>query len=58
MAKIESLCTPLDFPDALCLLFVGLKLSGHIDWSWLWVSSPIWIHAVTIILTAKDKGDE
>lgn len=27
----------------LTLLFVGLKLTGHIDWSWWWVLSPIWI---------------
>ena len=23
------------------LLFLGLKLTGHIDWSWLWVSMPL-----------------
>ena len=27
----------------LTLLFIGLKLTGHIEWSWLWVLSPIWI---------------
>jgi predicted tellurium resistance membrane protein TerC len=26
----------------LLLLFIGLKLTGHIDWSWWWVLSPIW----------------
>ncbi len=25
------------------LLFTGLKLTGYIDWSWLWVLAPIWI---------------
>jgi hypothetical protein len=29
------------FP-ALSLVFVALKLSGHIDWPWLWVLSPVW----------------
>ena len=24
----------------LTLLFVGLKLTNHIDWSWWWVLSP------------------
>lgn len=24
----------------LTLLFVGLKLTGNIDWSWWWVLSP------------------
>ena len=27
----------------LTILFVGLKLTGQIDWSWLWVLSPLWI---------------
>ena len=27
----------------LALLFIGLKLTGFIDWSWWWVLSPIWI---------------
>lgn len=31
------------FPSLLTLLFIGLKLTGYIDWSWIWVLSPIWI---------------
>ncbi len=31
---------PLGFLGAMCLLFVALKLTGHIDWSWWWVVSP------------------
>lgn len=27
----------------LGVLFVALKLTGHIDWSWFWVLSPFWI---------------
>lgn len=26
----------------LGVLFVGLKLTGFIDWSWWWVTSPFW----------------
>lgn len=26
----------------LAVLFIGLKLTGQISWSWLWVLSPIW----------------
>ena len=29
----------------LVILFVALKLEGIIDWSWLWVISPILIQA-------------
>jgi hypothetical protein len=28
---------------ALALLFIALKLTGTIAWSWLWVLSPLWI---------------
>ena len=31
------------FLDGLTLLFIGLKLTGYIDWSWFWVLSPILI---------------
>ena len=31
------------FIEALTLLFIGLKLTGHITWKWLWVLSPMWL---------------
>ena len=37
-------------PVLLCVLFVGLKLTGHIAWSWLWVTSPIWISLILAFL--------
>lgn len=27
----------------LGVLFVGLKLTGYIQWSWWWVTAPFWI---------------
>jgi hypothetical protein len=27
----------------LTVLFVGLKLTNNIDWSWWWVLAPLWI---------------
>lgn len=27
----------------LFVVFLILKLTGHIDWSWWWVTSPLWI---------------
>jgi hypothetical protein len=30
----------LSFLSLLTLLFMGLKLTSHIDWSWWWVLSP------------------
>lgn len=32
-----------NFGELLLLMFIGLKLTGHIGWSWWWVLSPIWI---------------
>jgi hypothetical protein len=29
---------------ALTVLFIGLKLTGYISWSWVWVLSPVWIY--------------
>ena len=27
----------------LLIIFVVLKLTGNIDWSWWWVLAPLWI---------------
>ncbi len=32
----------------LTVLFVGLKLTGFIAWSWLWVLAPLWISFAVI----------
>jgi hypothetical protein len=31
-------------------VFVALKLFGAIDWSWIWVLSPLWIGYGLIVL--------
>ena len=36
------------FTGLLAVLFIGLKLTGYIDWSWWWVLSPLWIPWVII----------
>ena len=36
--------------ELLTILFVALKLTGQIDWSWLWVLSPIWIFFSPILI--------
>ena len=36
----------IGFTGLLTVLFVGLKLTGHITWPWIWVLSPIWISAL------------
>ena len=31
------------FLELLTILFIGLKMTGYIDWSWMWVLAPAWI---------------
>ena len=34
---------PINFMDGLALLFIGLKLTDHLqDWSWVEVLAPLW----------------
>jgi len=33
----------MGFIEVLTLIFITLKLTGYIDWSWWWVLSPILI---------------
>ena len=44
------------FFSLLGLLFIGLKLTGHIDWSWWWVLAPIWIKFAVLILVIVIVG--
>jgi hypothetical protein len=39
----------ISFTGALTILFIGLKLSHVINWSWWWVLSPIWISFLIVI---------
>ena len=34
----------------LTVLFVGLKLTGFVTWSWWWVLSPLWISFITVVI--------
>ena len=33
----------------LFLLFLGLKLTSHIAWSWVWVTAPLWLPMVVVL---------
>lgn len=37
------------FFGLLGLLFIGLKLTGAIDWAWIWVLAPFWVAALLIV---------
>ena len=39
----------IGFVGLLTIVFVVLKLTNVIDWSWWWVLSPIWVAALLTI---------
>lgn len=44
----------IGFGSLLTIVFIVLKLTKVIDWSWVWVLAPVWISLllVVIIVTA------
>ena len=47
--KSSSSSLGISFLGLLGILFIGLKLTGYIDWSWWWVTAPIWGGALLAI---------
>jgi len=41
--KVVKYTGGIGFGGLLTILFIGLKLGHVIDWSWLWVLSPLWV---------------
>ena len=39
----------IGFLGLLTIVFIVLKLTGVIAWSWLWVLSPLWIPFALVI---------
>ena len=48
MAK-SSQSNGLGLGTVLYLIFMTLKLTKTIDWSWWWVTAPLWIPIVLIL---------
>ena len=46
----ESRTGGIGFFGLLTIVFITLKLTNYIDWSWWWVLSPLWIPFVVIVL--------
>jgi len=40
----------IGFTGLLTILFIALKLTGVIQWKWVWVLSPLWISTLFAIL--------
>jgi len=49
---------------ATFIVFLVLKLTGHIDWSWWWVTAPLWggfalifsVLILAVVVAALAKG--
>jgi len=48
-ASAGAASSGIGFGGLLTILFIGLKLTGYITWSWIWVLSPLWIPLAFVI---------
>ena len=46
----------IGFLGLLAILFIALKLTGYITWSWLWVLAPIWITFIFVVFVIIIAG--
>ena len=46
----------IGFLGLLCVLFIGLKLTGHIAWSWWWIMAPVWIPITLALIVLGIAG--
>lgn len=50
MEKKYSASSGIGLFELLGVVFIVLKLCGVIDWSWWWVTAPIWIPIVLVFV--------
>lgn len=50
MATSSSSSGGIGFTGLLTIVFIVLKLTNNIDWSWWWVLSPLWFSLLLGIL--------
>lgn len=48
--KNNTVSGGIGFSGLLTIVFITLKLLGVINWSWLWVLSPLWITTALVVL--------
>lgn len=49
---MESKSGGIGFFGVLAIVFIVLKFLGVINWSWIWVLSPIWLPIILAIAIA------
>lgn len=50
--KTEVKTGGIGFFGLLAIVFITLKLTGYIAWSWWWVLSPLWMPISVVISIA------
>jgi uncharacterized protein (DUF983 family) len=50
MSNNTSASGGIGFPGLLTVLFIGLKLTGYINWPWIWILSPMWISLLLAVV--------
>lgn len=48
---MKSISGGIGFTGILFIVFLVLKLCNVINWSWLWVTSPLWISAGLVLIS-------
>lgn len=50
MSNKSNSSNGLGLGTVLFLIFMTLKLTNYIDWSWWWVTAPLWIPIAIIAI--------
>ena len=48
MSNTSNSSNGLGIGTILFLIFMVLKLTNYIDWSWWWVTAPLWIPIIIL----------
>lgn len=48
--KAEANASGIGFFGLLAIVFITLKLTAYIDWSWWWVLAPIWLPLTLVVV--------
>ena len=43
-------------PSVLTVVFIILRLTGEVDWAWVWVLAPLWISLALMAATSAMLG--
>lgn len=46
----KSVKLRINYGIVLFLIFLVLKLTGYIDWSWWWITAPLWIPFIFVLI--------